>query len=83
MNNELNNNLVYNSFSRYQRLQIKEVSGLIIDSSIDRMNVLNSYPTPKSKEDVLQMLGDQSSKYSYTVFVDNDCCPVKTVAVGK
>lgn len=67
---------------RYLRLRVEEVTGLIIDSSIDRMETFSSFPQPKTKEDVVKMLGDRSGK-RYCVFCEsNKEEPVKTVAVG-
>lgn len=65
-------------------MAIKEVNGLIIDSSVDRMNTFHSFSSPKTRRDVERMLGDQSGK-EYTVFVEDGTCeqPVKTVAVGR
>lgn len=68
---------------RYLRLPIKEVTGLLIDSSIDRMNTFCTFPCPKTRDDVIKMLGDQSNK-RYTVFCENGTNQaVKTIAVGK
>lgn len=68
---------------RYLRLPIQEVSGPIVDSSNERHRVFAEFKPPKSKEDVIQMLGDQSAPV-YTVFSENGKANefVKTVAVG-
>lgn len=55
---------------RYLRLPIKEVTGTIITSSNDRAKSLEKYGRPKTKNDVIQMLGDQSGK-KFNVF-END-----------
>lgn len=68
--------------SRYQRLPIEEVTGLIIDSSNDRMETFCSFPAPKTKEDVINMLGDRSGKRHCVFWENNGEEPVKTVAVG-
>lgn len=57
--------------------------GPIIDSSNERHSTFAKFKTPKSKDDVIQMLGDQSAK-EHTVFRENGSAEfIKTVAVGK
>lgn len=67
---------------RYLRLSIEEVTGLIIDSSHDRMETFSSFPAPRTKEDVIKMLGDRSGKRHCVFCESNKEEPVKTVAVG-
>lgn len=68
--------------NRYLRLPIKEVSGMIIDSSVERMKTFDKFQPPKNKEDVIEMLGDQSS-VDHTVWRENGGEEyVKTVACG-
>lgn len=68
--------------TRYLRLPVEEVTGLIIDSSIDRMETFCSFPAPKTREDVIKMLGDRSGK-RHCVFWENGGDEIiKTVAVG-
>lgn len=68
---------------RYLRLPIKEVSGLIIDSSNARHEVFDRFGKPKCKTDAINMLGDQSGKV-HTVFRENGGNEfVKTIAVGE
>lgn len=69
--------------NKYLRLKVPEVEGLIIDSSIERMDTFGKFSKPKSKEDVIQMLGDQSAK-EHQVFVDNAGEEefLKTICVG-
>lgn len=68
------------NFCRYQRLPIKEVDGLIIDSSIERLDTFARFGPPKTKTDVINMLGDQSAK-NHVVFRDEGI--VRTVAMGE
>lgn len=64
------------------RLQIQEVTGPIIDSSIERHEVFSKIGTPKTKCDVVKMLGDQSGKV-HTVFRENGGEEfIKTIAAG-
>lgn len=67
--------------NKYLRLPVEEVEGLIVDSSIDRMITFNSFAPPKSREDVIRMLGDTSSK-GHKVFRGGDGDFIKTVCVG-
>lgn len=56
---------------------------MIIDSSTARHEVFDRLGKPKSKEDAVNMLGDQSGKV-HTVFRENGGNEyVKTIAVGK
>lgn len=71
-----------NQFHRYLRLPIKEVTGLIIDSSVERLEVFSKMCSPKTKEDVIKMLGDQSGR-RHPVFRENGTRDIiKTIAVG-
>lgn len=66
----------------YLRLPVPEVSGLIVDSSVERMKTFKSFCAPKTLNDVIRMLGDQSAK-EHTVFREKDAKDiVKTVCVG-
>lgn len=64
-------------------MPIEEVVGPIIDSSNERHNTFAKFKSPKTKNDIVQMLGDQSAK-EHTVFRENGGAEfIKTVAVGK
>lgn len=68
--------------NKYLRLPVPEVTGLIIDSSVERMKTFRSFHPPKSLNDVIRMLGDQSAK-EHTVFREKDAKDIiKTVCVG-
>lgn len=69
--------------NRYLRLKVPEVAGLIIDSSIERMETFKTFKGPKSKQDVIDMLGDTSSK-EHNVFRDKAGEEefLKTICVG-
>lgn len=69
-----------NDFCRYQRLPVKEVDGLIIDSSNERLDTFAKFGAPKTKSDVINMLGDQSAK-NHVVFRDKGI--VQTIAMGQ
>lgn len=59
------------------------VGGMIVDSSTARHEVFDRLGKPKTKEDIIKMLGDQSGKV-HTVFRENGGDEiVKTIAVGK
>lgn len=64
------------------RLPIKEVGGLICDSSVARHRVFDRFGKPKSKDDVINMLGDCSDANN-PVFRDTQAGIVNTLAVGK
>lgn len=69
--------------NKYLRLPIEEVGGLIVDSSNDRMATFTkSFDPPKSRKDVIEMLGDTSSK-GHRVFRDEPDAFIKTICVGK
>ncbi|EDS28928.1 conserved hypothetical protein [Culex quinquefasciatus] len=66
----------------YLRLPVPEVNGLIIDSSVERMKTFNAFKAPKTLNDVIRMLGDQSAQ-EHTVFREKDAKDIiKTVCVG-
>lgn len=67
--------------NKYLRLPIEEVKGLIIDSSNDRMATFTSFAPPKTRADVIKMLGDTNSS-GFQVFGDGDANFIKTVCVG-
>lgn len=73
-----------NNLCSYRRLGVKEVDEVILANSRGREEVFSKLPQPKSKADVLNMLGDQTNKKGY-VFRDyednsNKCV---TICVGK
>lgn len=68
--------------NKYLRLPVEESGQLIIESSIDRMEKLREFPRPKSRSDVINMLGDESHK-RHRVFCDSADSLVKTIAIGK
>ncbi|XP_054276013.1 beta-alanyl-dopamine/carcinine hydrolase-like [Macrosteles quadrilineatus] len=68
--------------NKYLRLQIPEVGGMIVSSSDSRHATQEGMPTPKTADDVINVLGDQSGK-EFTIFREaGDDDFVKTVAVG-
>ncbi|XP_059618007.1 beta-alanyl-dopamine/carcinine hydrolase [Phlebotomus argentipes] len=67
--------------NKYLRLPVPEVTGLIIDSSVERMLTLRKLGEPKNRADVIEMLGDESSKI-HPVFRGRRDDPIKTIAVG-
>ncbi|XP_017884388.1 uncharacterized protein LOC108627587 [Ceratina calcarata] len=68
--------------NKYLRLKIPEVGGLIIDSSVKRMEAICKHPPAKSRQDVINMLSDQTGE-DYRVYQEKDeNDPVKTIATG-
>ena len=68
--------------NKYLRLKVPEVDGLIIDSSVKRMEAICKHPPAKSRHDVINILSDQTD-HQYRVYQDiapNDY--VKTIATG-
>jgi hypothetical protein len=65
------------------RLKVIETEGLIIDSSIHRMQAINRHSPPKTREEVIEILSDQTDD-DFRVYQDirpDDY--VKTIATGK
>lgn len=59
------------------------MTGPIIESSTERLDTFAKFKSPKTKEDVIGMLGDQTGKV-HSVFRENGGSEfIKTVAVGK
>lgn len=67
--------------NKYQRLKVEEFTADMYDSSLDRLQTFSSFMAPKTREDVIIMLGDTSGK-RHQVFRDREVDFVKTVAVG-
>ena len=69
--------------NRYLRLKVPEVTGLIIDSSVERHETFSKFKSPKNKNDVIQMLGDTNAK-EHAVFRDQAGKEefLKTICVG-
>lgn len=70
--------------NRYLRLKIPEVTGLIIDSSVERHDTFKTFKAPKNKEDVIKMLGDTAGGKEHQVFRDQAGKEefLKTICVG-
>lgn len=70
--------------TRYLRMKEPEVSGLIVDSSVDREETFHKLGEPKTKADVIAILGDTSHKRNKLFRGDNRSDEyVKTIAAGK
>ncbi|KAL4717824.1 hypothetical protein ACJJTC_000973 [Scirpophaga incertulas] len=67
--------------NRYQRANISEVTGPIIDSSAARLEAIHAHPTPKNRKDIEDILSDQTGK-NFTVFQDRVDMVIKTIAAG-
>ncbi|XP_071873730.1 C45 family peptidase tan [Bombus fervidus] len=68
--------------NKYLRLKIPEVDGLIVDSSIKRMAAICNHPPAKCRQDVINILSDQTDD-DYRVYQEKDKNdPVKTIATG-
>ncbi|KAJ8668718.1 hypothetical protein QAD02_010381 [Eretmocerus hayati] len=68
--------------NKYLRLKVTEVGGLIIDSSDHRMEAINRHSPPKTCQEVIEILSDQTDDY-YRVY--QEIRPedyVKTIATG-
>lgn len=65
------------------RLKVPEVVGLIIDSSVHRMAAIDRHDQPKTLQDVMDILSDQTDD-DYRVY--QEIRPedyVKTIATGR
>lgn len=68
--------------NKYLRLSVPEVDGVIIPSSEHRMAAICRHPQPKSRQDVINILGDQTDN-EFRVFQEFGTDDyVKTIAVG-
>lgn len=70
-------------FSRYLRLKVEEVEGRIIESSNRRMEVISKHPPVECRQDVIDILSDQTGK-DYRIYQDfgSDDDEIKTIATG-
>ncbi|XP_014207370.1 uncharacterized protein LOC106638619 [Copidosoma floridanum] len=68
--------------NKYMRLKVPEVVGCIIDSSIHRMEAINRHDQPKTLQDVIDVLSDQTDD-DYRVYQEiHPDDYVKTIATG-
>ncbi|XP_066157012.1 beta-alanyl-dopamine/carcinine hydrolase [Euwallacea fornicatus] len=65
----------------YLHLKSEETNKHMIDSSVARLEAFNTYPIPKTEEDLRKMLSDQSHLI-HPVFRDQHSQYVKTICVG-
>ncbi|KAG8227771.1 hypothetical protein J437_LFUL005778 [Ladona fulva] len=69
--------------NKYLRLKVPEVDGMIITSSDRRHAVMDNAPSPTTKQDVINILGDDSDK-EYPIYREGKSEDfVKTIATGK
>lgn len=68
--------------NKYLRLKVAEVEGRIIDSSVSRMEAISKHPPVECRQDVIDILSDQTGK-DYRIYQqfgnDNE---IKTIATG-
>ncbi|EZA47863.1 Acyl-coenzyme A:6-aminopenicillanic-acid-acyltransferase 40 kDa form [Ooceraea biroi] len=68
--------------NKYLRLKVAEVEGLIIQSSIKRMKAISKHPPAKCRQDVIDILSDQTDD-EFRVYQEIGCDDyVKTLATG-
>lgn len=63
------------------RLKVEERSGLIIDTSDARLDLFKTMKSPKTRQDLINMLGDVSNE-NLPVFHSLEKDPLVTIAVG-
>ncbi|KAJ8738068.1 hypothetical protein PYW08_000663 [Mythimna loreyi] len=67
--------------NKYQRTNVTEVTGSIIDSSVERLAVIHSYPKPHDRADLAEIISDTSGK-NYRVFANRPDDIIMTIAAG-
>ncbi|KAJ8736742.1 hypothetical protein PYW07_000013 [Mythimna separata] len=67
--------------NKYQRTNVTEVTGPIIDSSVERLQVIHGYPKPRDRSDLAQILSDTTGK-NFRVFADRPDDIIMTIAAG-
>ncbi|XP_049884915.1 uncharacterized protein LOC126379941 isoform X2 [Pectinophora gossypiella] len=65
----------------YQRLQVKEVIGPIIDSSKERLRTIHAHAPPLARADIADVLSDDSGT-TFQVFQHKPDSVIKTIAAG-
>ncbi|KAI8431265.1 hypothetical protein MSG28_001292 [Choristoneura fumiferana] len=65
----------------YQRLNVTEVIGPIIDSSVARLSAINHHKPPTNRRDVAAILSDTSGK-TFTVWQGRPDTIIKTITTG-
>ncbi|KAH9638355.1 hypothetical protein HF086_006535 [Spodoptera exigua] len=67
--------------NKYQRTNVTEVTGRIIDSSVARLRVIHSYPKPHTRKELAEILSDTSDK-EFRLFQDHPDDIIMTIAAG-
>ncbi|XP_025996444.1 uncharacterized protein LOC105198830 [Solenopsis invicta] len=67
--------------NKYLRLKVAEVGGRIMESSIRRAETISKHPPVKCRQDVINILSDQTGK-KYGIYRDDLGSEVKTIATG-
>ncbi|XP_075990771.1 C45 family peptidase tan isoform X2 [Anticarsia gemmatalis] len=67
--------------NKYQRTNVTEVIGLIIDSSVHRLETIHSYPTPRNRKDIAEILSDTNGT-DFQLFQEKPDSVIKTIAAG-
>lgn len=68
---------------RYLRLEVSEIEGLIIESSIRRMEAIKRHPNPRTVDEVIDILSDQTDDYHRVYQEIRPEDHVKTIATGQ
>lgn len=67
---------------RYLRLKVAEVEGMIIQSSIRRMKAISKHPPAECRQDVINILSDQTDD-EFRVYQEiRSDDRIKTIATG-
>lgn len=67
--------------NHYLRLKIEEYDDFYMGATKARYDTLKKFPEPKSKDDVINMLGDMSHKEHF-IFRCQESAATKTICVG-
>ncbi|XP_022833266.1 uncharacterized protein LOC111361122 isoform X1 [Spodoptera litura] len=67
--------------NKYQRTNLTEVTGRIIDSSVARLRVIHSYPKPQTRKELAEIISDTSDK-EFRLFQDHPDDIIMTIAAG-
>lgn len=66
---------------RYVRMPVPEIEGMIIALSDARLHLFEKMPAPKTRANLIRMLGDQSN-HQFPVYHTKKGDPCVTLAVG-
>lgn len=67
--------------NKYQRTNVIEVTGQLVDSSVARLKTIHAHPLPQNRKDIAEILSDTSGP-EFRLFQEKTDDVIKTIAAG-